>query len=117
MRKSIGFRRACSMMLAFVMLVTTVFAGWMPVAAAETAVSESQDADVTLTVIGDTGNHSSGQSGHTGYVYWVKDMPLDIDVDALSDTYVAKNCGDEIRNALGTSNRRASQIRIASARV
>ena len=103
MRKSIGFRRACSMMLAFVMLVTTVFAGWMPVAAAETAVSESQDADVTLTVIGDTGNHSSGQSGHTGYVYWVKDMPLDIDVDALSDTYVAKNCGDEIRNALAES--------------
>ena len=37
---------------------------------------------------------------HTGYIYWLKDRPLDIKLNELEDMYIAKNCTDSILAAL-----------------
>lgn len=117
MKRKMKLQRWLSFVMAFTMIMTTVFANWTPVAAnqfngAEEEIlvpaSASEDYsvttigdadDITLTVIGDTGNHASDESKHTGYVYWMKDVPLDVDVDTLSDKYVVKNCGEAIKEA------------------
>lgn len=96
MRKATKLQRLLSGIMAFVLVMTTVLAGQVPAAAAANEVSS----DVTLTVIGDSGNHSSDFSEHTGYVYWMKDVALDVKLDTLSDKYVAKNCAEQIKAAL-----------------
>lgn len=113
MKQKMKLQRLLSFIMAITMVMTTVLTGWIPVAAKEMEVvvddesavtsavksqvtTTEEISDVTLTVIGDTGNHASDESEHTGYVYWMKDVPLDVDVDQLSDKYVVKNCGEEI---------------------
>lgn len=61
------------------------------------------ESGITLTVIGDTGDHSYDEEEHTGYVYWLKDAALDVSLDSLDSYYVAENCGDQIRAALDSA--------------
>ena len=87
--------RFLAMLMAMLMIVSTVATGWYPVVA-----KADTNTGITLTVIGDTGNHSKNLDEHTGYVYWLKDQPLNIDVNSLESYYVAENCKDQIKAAL-----------------
>ena len=87
--------RFLAMLMAMLMIVSTVATGWYPVVAkADTSTG------ITLTVIGDTGNHSQNPDEHTGYVYWLKDQPLNIDFNSLENYYVAANCAEQIKATL-----------------
>ena len=86
--------RFLAMLMAMLMIVSTVATGWYPVVA-----KADTNTGITLTVIGDTGNHSKNLDEHTGYVYWLKDQPLNIDVNSLESYYVAENCKDQIKAA------------------
>ena len=88
--------RFLAMLMAMLMIVSTVATGWYPVVA-----KADTNTGITLTVIGDTGNHSKNLDEHTGYVYWLKDQPLNIDVNSLESYYVAgKTVEDQIKAAL-----------------
>lgn len=87
-------QRLLSWLMTVTVFVTTVLTGWAPM----TAFAEERG--VTLTVIGDTGDHGMNPEEHTGYIYWLKDRPLDIKLNELEDMYIAKNCTDSILAAL-----------------
>lgn len=90
------FKRLLSVILSAAMLVCGTLTGYVPASAA----SRPQ---VTLTVIGDSGDHSSNASAHTGYVYWAKDIDLGVSVTALTDKHIAVNVAEQIRSALAAS--------------
>ena len=83
--------RFLALLLAVVMMVMTGLGHWTP-SVAEAA--EEKAGEITLTVIGDTSDHS--KSDHTGYVYWMKDEPLELSEEAQNGGYVAENCKNQI---------------------
>lgn len=83
--------RFLALLLAVVMMVMTGLGHWTP-SVAEAAGEKA--GEITLTVIGDTSDHS--ESDHTGYVYWMKDEPLELSEKAQNGGYVAENCKDQI---------------------
>ena len=86
-------RRVFAWILALAMVMTNLLSGWTPVLA-----SPGETINVTLTVIGDTGDHGFEPDSHTGYVYWLKDAPMEV---ALGENnYVAGNCKDLIPEIL-----------------
>lgn len=88
-------KRKLAALLAAVMILTGVLQGYVPVYA-----ETGSDSGITLTVIGDTADHGANPENHTGYVYWLKNSPLSINLNELEDKYIAKNCGEQIRAAL-----------------
>lgn len=86
-------RRAFAWILALAMVMTNLLSGWTPVMASAGAVL-----NVTLTVIGDTGNHIDAPDSHTGFVYWLKDEPMQVTLG--ENNYVAENCKDLIPEIL-----------------
>lgn len=97
-----GGRRFSALLLSAALTVTaapvSVWAG-----AQEPLSLSAGESGITLTVIGDTGDHSYDEEEHTGYVYWLKDAALDVSLDSLDSYYVAENCGDQIRAALDSA--------------
>ncbi|MEE1443890.1 MAG: Ig-like domain-containing protein [Blautia sp.] len=86
-------RRAFAWILALAMVMTNLLSGWTPVMA-----SAGEVLNVTLTVIGDTGNHIDAPDSHTGFVYWLKDEPMQVTLG--ENNYVAENCKDLIPEIL-----------------
>lgn len=86
--------RVLAWLLSAAMLLSVGIPGEAPVLAA------AGDSGITLTVIGDTGNHADNPDEHTGYVYWLKNEPLDINLEELPDDYIAANCGEQILQKL-----------------
>lgn len=85
--------RVFAWMLTLAMVMNILLNGWTPVMAASGEVL-----NVTLTVIGDTGNHMDDPDSHTGFVYWLKDELMQITLG--ENDYVADNCKDLIPDIL-----------------
>ncbi|MDO4621398.1 MAG: Ig-like domain-containing protein [Eubacteriales bacterium] len=103
--KSRMTKRVLSFLIALLMVISVTTAGYVPAQA-----DEMTDSGITFTVIGDTGNHGADAKNHTGYVYWLKDYPIALDLNSLEDTYIAKNAGDQIRAGLASAGIIADEL-------